>query len=232
MASARPHRFARLNGLRSGRSPSTIGADMSIKAWFPTLIYYRRLERLRPSRLNAELLKECHQIRDYDQEGREWSRDRYPGGYTSYGSLAQLHRMSSTFTELAEKITSHVRVFVKRLDMDLGGRKFEMTDCWINIMPEMAAHSLHLHPLSFISGTYYVQTPKGCPGLKFEDPRLSKFMAAPPKVARCRGENKLHITYPAEAGKLILFESWMRHEVAANRSKAERISISFNYHWG
>ena len=28
------------------------------------------------------------------------------------------------------------------------------------VVPE----SLHLHPLSFISGTYYVVTPKGCPG--------------------------------------------------------------------
>jgi hypothetical protein len=35
-----------------------------------------------------------------------------------------------------------------------------MTDCWVNIMPPSAAHSLHLHPLSFMSGTYYVATPR------------------------------------------------------------------------
>jgi uncharacterized protein (TIGR02466 family) len=98
-------------------------------------------------------------------------------------------------------------------------------------MPETAAHSLHLHPLSFVSGTYYVVTPPGCPGLKFEDPRLSKFMAAPPKKAKARPANRPHIVYPAEAGQVILFESWLRHEVTANRIAAERISISFNYNW-
>jgi uncharacterized protein (TIGR02466 family) len=106
-----------------------------------------------------------------------------------------------------------------------------LTDCWVNIMPETAAHSLHLHPLSFISGTYYVVTPRGCPGLKFEDPRLSKFMAAPPKLPAARPAHRPHITYPAKAGNVILFESWLRHEVAANRVAEERISVSFNFNW-
>jgi Putative 2OG-Fe(II) oxygenase len=29
----------------------------------------------------------------------------------------------------------------------------------------------------------------------------------------------------------VLFESWLRHEVALNRRAAERVSISFNYGW-
>ncbi len=106
-----------------------------------------------------------------------------------------------------------------------------MTDCWVNIMPPSASHSLHLHPLSFISGTYYVATPKGVPGLKFEDPRLDRFMAAPPRLPKARRANLTHVTYPALAGNLVLFESWLRHEVAQNRVDAERISISFNYNW-
>jgi uncharacterized protein (TIGR02466 family) len=39
------------------------------------------------------------------------------------------------------------------------------------------------------------------------------------------------VTLPARPGQLVLFESWLRHEVAANRSAAERVSISFNYSW-
>ena len=56
-------------------------------------------------------------------------------------------------------------------------------------------------------------------------------MAAPPKKADAKAQHKAHITYPAEAGNVILFESWLRHEVAANRVEEERISISFNYNW-
>ena len=69
---------------------------------------------------------------------------------------------------------------------DLAERELTMTDCWVNIMPRQVVHSLHLHPLATLSGTYYVKTPSGCPGLKFEDPRLDRFMAAPPRTGSSR----------------------------------------------
>jgi uncharacterized protein (TIGR02466 family) len=98
-------------------------------------------------------------------------------------------------------------------------------------MPPGCAHSFHLHPQAVVSGTYYVQTPRGCPGLKLEDPRLSRLMAAPPRLAHAAPGQQAHVSYPAQAGRLILFESWLRHEVPANLTAGERISISFNYHW-
>jgi len=202
-----------------------------IREWFPTLIYCEPLAKVGLDRLNAELAAECRSLRDYDKAGREWSRRNYPGGYTSYASLNELHRFSSTFTRLERRISRHVRLFARALDMDLRGCRIRMTDCWVNIMPPSTAHSLHLHPLAFISGTYYVAAPRGCPGLKFEDPRLDRFMAAPPRLAGARRANQSHATYPARAGNLILFESWLRHEVPQNRVGDERISISFNYNW-
>ncbi|MEO8316273.1 MAG: TIGR02466 family protein, partial [Pseudomonadota bacterium] len=93
-------------------------------------------------------------------------------------------------------------------------------------------HSLHLHPLSVISGTYYVRVPKGAPGLKFEDPRLERYMGAPPRRADAAERNRAWVVIPAAAGGLLLFESWLRHEVAANPVATERVSISFNYGWG
>ncbi len=204
---------------------------MPTRAWFPTYLYHEPLQKGGLERFNNDLAEECRRIRDYDEAGRQWSEKNYPGGYTSYATLNRLHEFSSTFAGLERKLTAHVRKFARQLDFDLRKREVFMTDFWVNIMPEHAAHSLHLHPNAFLSGTYYVVTPRGCPGLKFEDPRLSKFMAAPPRVADPRRENETHITYPAKAGWVLLFESWLRHEVAANRTTEERISVSFNYHW-
>jgi uncharacterized protein (TIGR02466 family) len=204
---------------------------MPIREWFPTFIYSEPLQKAGLARLNAELTDEIHRLREYDAAGRRWSETNYPGGYTSYASMNELHRFSSTFAELEKKFTRHVRTFARLLDLDLRGRTIRLTDLWVNIMPPATAHSLHLHPLSFISGTYYVVTPPGCPGIKFEDPRLDRFMAAPPRLPGARPRNKVHVTYPAEAGQVILFESWLRHEVAANRVDAERISVSFNFNW-
>ena len=95
-----------------------------------------------------------------------------------------------------------------------------MTDCWVNVMGEGAAHGLHLHPLATISGTYYVAAPPGVAGLKFEDPRLERFMAAPPRLRSARRANRPWVTLPVRTGGLLLFESWLRHEVSARPPRA------------
>jgi uncharacterized protein (TIGR02466 family) len=203
---------------------------MAVHTLFPTRVYTTKLTRPADP-LHTRLLRECRQLREEDGAGRAWSQANYPGGYTSYNSLARLHRMSPTFGTLEKRIDRHVRAFARALDLDLTGRALGMTDCWVNVMMRQVAHGLHLHPLASISGTYYVRTPRGCSGLKFEDPRLDRFMASPPRKPRARRENKVWVTIPAEQGNLVLFESWLRHEVAPNPTEAERVSVSFNYSW-
>jgi uncharacterized protein (TIGR02466 family) len=204
---------------------------MPVEQLFPTLVYSARLTGAARGGLNARLLRECLQLRHDDAAGRRWSAVRYPGGYTSYGSAHRMQRMSPTFAALEQAIDRHVAAFARALDLDLAGRSLGMTDCWVNIMPRGVAHGLHLHPLATISGTYYVRTPRAGPGLKVEDPRLERMMAAPPRRAGAARSNRPWIVLPARAGGVLLFESWLRHEVPANRTAGERISISFNYGW-
>lgn len=202
---------------------------MSVKSYFQTDIYVAPLERGSAREFNRSLLRECQQVRVDDAAGRRWSKKSYPGGYTSYGSLSRLHLQTPGFALLEKKLARHVRRFSDALDLDLTGRKLVMTDCWINIMGHQTAHGLHLHPHSTISGTYFVEIPRGSSGLKFEDPRLDRFMAAPPR--RSGGAAHSWVTVPAEAGGVVMFESWLRHEVMPNPSRQERTSVSFNYSW-
>ena len=204
---------------------------MTTHTLFPTQVYAAPLQRQGAAPFNRQLLKEAQQLRADDAAGRRWSAKNYPGGYTSYGSVHKLQRISPTFEMLERKLRRHVKAFATAVEWDLAGRDLVMTDCWINIMSRHATHSLHLHPLSTLSGTYYVQVPAKSPGLKFEDPRLERFMAAPPRVTKARRENLPWVTLPAAAGEVFLFESWLRHEVVANPVAAERVSVSFNYNW-
>jgi uncharacterized protein (TIGR02466 family) len=204
---------------------------MPIQYLFQTLLYAAPLARSSSAALNRRLLREILQLRRDDRPGRVWSARNYPGGYTSYHSRCHLHRVSPTFAQLERGLNRHVQRFVKALDFDLRGKRLEMTDCWVNVMRHRVVHGLHLHPLSTISGTYYVQVPPAAAGLKFEDPRLERFMAAPPRRARARARSRGWVTLPARAGRVILFESWLRHEVAPNQARGERVSISFNYNW-
>jgi uncharacterized protein (TIGR02466 family) len=201
------------------------------QAFFPTLIYQATLQRSAAPAFNRLLLREIEQLCIDDVAGRRWSQKNYPAGYTSYASLSRLHQISPTFAALERKLNRHVMKFAAELAFDLEGRTLAMTDCWVNVMPKHAVHGSHLHPLSTISGTYYVQTPRGCTGLKFEDPRLDRYMAAPPRRRDAPTQRQPWVTMPAEAGKVTLFESWLRHDVPPNTQAAERVSISFNYNW-
>lgn len=204
---------------------------MPIQQFFPTQIYQGGLNaRVWPA-LNRRLLRECQALRADDAAGRRWSMRNYPAGYTSYSSAHRMHRLSPTFAALEQELNRHVARFARALEFDLRGRQLAMTDCWVNIMGRGAAHGLHLHPLATISGTYYVRVPRGAPGIKFEDPRLERFMAAPPRLSHVTRTNRPWVILPARSGHLVLFESWLRHEVASNLLAIERCSVSFNYSW-
>jgi uncharacterized protein (TIGR02466 family) len=204
---------------------------MPIQSLFPTLVYSAPLSVRNGQPLNKRLLQECLQLEHDDESGRRWSAQNYPGGYTSYGSASRMHEHSPTFALLQRQLNRHIRSFARSVQFDLEGRELAMTDCWVNVMREHVVHDLHLHPLSTISGTYYVQTPKGSPGLKLEDPRLDRFMAAPPRGSGGFPGSGSWVVIPAQAGRVLLFESWLRHQVPPNRAKTPRVSISFNYNW-
>jgi uncharacterized protein (TIGR02466 family) len=202
-----------------------------VEALFPTRIYVASLSSRGGGLLNDELLHECRQLRRDDPGGVRWSLKHYPNGYTSYNSANRMHTVSPTFALLQRRLDRHVAKFVDLLEFEMRGRVLSMTDCWVNIMHRGAVHGSHLHPLATLSGIYYVQTPRNGPGLKFEDPRLDRMMAAPPRRSAASRENQTWVTVPVQPGQIILFESWLRHEVAPNPARGDRISISFNYGW-
>lgn len=202
-----------------------------VHSLFPTLVYQSPLTARPSGAFHRELLKECVWLRENDGAGVKWSRANYKNGYTSYGSVTDLHRRFPHFEELRGRLDVHVKKYARALHWNLQGGRLEMTDCWVNMMEENTAHSLHLHPHAVVSGTYYVQVPKGSGAIKFEDPRLSKMMAAPSRKADAPAAFSPFARLQPQAGQVLLFESWLRHEVEVSRAKGTRVSVSFNYNW-
>ncbi len=177
------------------------------------------------------LIRESLLFRELDSAGEKWSRKNYVNGYTSYSSITDLAFRSSSFANLKSWIDKEVMKFSRALEMDLGDGRLEMNSFWVNIMGKGCSHSYHLHPLSSISGTFYLQVPKGSGALKLEDPRLPAFMASPPRKRGAKLMNQQFFSVEPSPGELVLFESWLKHEVPANHAKTARISVSFNYDW-
>ena len=203
----------------------------TIKSYFVTPIYHASLSDLGTTLDNQELVSSCWSIAEDDEAGQEWCDENGYPGYTSYASLTDLGWRFPIFADLIKILDQHVAAFVQELDFNLDGRELKLEDIWINILPEGGTHSSHIHPHSVISGTTYVSMPDGASAIKFEDPRLPMMMAAPARKKDAREVLRQFIYVAPQVGDVLLWESWLRHEVPLNTAEDERISVSFNYSW-
>jgi len=90
-------------------------------------------------------------------------------------------------------------------------------------------HSAHIHPHSILSGTLYVEVPKGSGDIRFEDPRSGLMMAAPVRRDNAPEPLQSYVRVAPRRGLVLMWESWLRHEVMPGTGKGERLSISFNF---
>lgn len=202
-----------------------------VSSLFVTRLYRSKLDSLGAPIDVSELEASCWSIAEDDEAGQDWcAANGYPG-YTSYASLTDLGWRFEIFKALETTLDAHVAAFAQELQFDLDGRPLTLEDIWINILPQGGVHTSHIHPHSVISGTTYVAVPPGASSIKFEDPRLPMMMAAPPRQKDAAEDLKtFHYVQPSP-GDVLLWESWLRHEVPVNTAEDERISVSFNYSW-
>lgn len=181
--------------------------------------------------LLTELADAVRALAAEDRAGRAWSKAKNYRGYTSYASLNDLPRRDPRFADLVRLLDRHVAAFAKDCAFDLAGRKLKLDSLWVNVLRPGGAHSGHIHPHSVVSGTLYIDTPPGAGAIRFEDPRLPLLMAAPPRRDDAPESLRSFVTVAPEIGTLLLWESWLRHEVLPSSARADRLSISFNYRW-
>ena len=192
----------------------------SIESLFPTLIYRAKIPDA--ARLNLELEDAALSLSQHDTKGRRWCEKHGYAGYTSYASITDLAERSKPFARLEKIIHVHAAGFAKSLRWNLRGGKPVCDSLWVNVLPQGGSHTSHLHTNAVLSGTYYVTAPVGSSPIVFEDPRHAMMMAAPPR------KTSIYESRTPKAGTLMLWESWLRHEVPMNRAKQDRISVSFN----
>jgi uncharacterized protein (TIGR02466 family) len=174
----------------------------------------------------AELGHSIRTLAQDDSAGRRWAREhRYPG-YTSYASLNDLPKRDPAFADLARLLGKHAAGFTRELGWSV---RPKLDSLWVNLLKNGGSHSGHIHPHSILSGTFYVAVPRGSGAIRFEDPRLGLMMAAPTRVPDAPEALRPFVTVEPRSGLLLMWESWLRHEVLAGSGRGERLSISFNF---
>ncbi len=173
-----------------------------------------------------ELAHSIHSLAEDDGAGRRWAKEHGYKGYTSYASLNDLPRRDPVFADLAKALTRHAAAFARDLAWDV---KPKLDSLWVNKLKRGGHHSAHIHPHSILSGTLYVEVPDGAGAIRFEDPRLPMMMAAPIRRPDAPEPLLPFVTVHPRPAQLLLWESWLRHEVLPGTGRADRLSVSFNF---
>lgn len=168
-------------------------------------------------------------LEDGDEAGHCWCEEKGYPGYTSYASLNDLPKRAPAFAALEKQLLKQAGSFAEELGWEIERRDISLDALWINILGEGGHHSGHIHPGSILSGTLYIAVPEGAGAIRFEDPRLANMMAAPPLRDDVAEDQSRFVYIDPQPGTLLLWESWLRHEVMASRTEEARISISFNF---
>ena len=196
---------------------------MTVRTLFATSLYEAELG----DRALIEAL--AHSIRTLsrdDEAGRKWCRDHDYRGYTSYAALDDLPRRDPAFADLARALNRHARTFAGSLAWD---HRPKLDSLWVNLLKSGGHHGGHIHPHAVLSGTFYVAASESSGAIRFEDPRLPLMMAAPVRRSDAPEPLLPFVTVDPRPGLLLMWESWLRHDVCPGRGKGDRLSVSFNF---
>ena len=192
--------------------------------YFPTLVYSILLSDAES--LNRTILNAVREERARDAKGLERSNFRTLGGWHSHN---RLHRAPNF-----KPLTRRIHALLTGVHADLGydpATYLGISTMWSIVNPPGSSNRAHVHPGALWSGVYYVRAPEGAGHIEFTDPRTVQIMnpaAHTPNVKRKR-ECWSRVKVKPEAGKMLIFPSWLFHSVEPNTSSdGDRVVISFN----
>lgn len=141
-------------------------------------------------------------------------------------SPADLHR-DPVMAPLRRVIEQVALRCAQAVDFDFSRGELAFQNMWANRNGPGDFNTQHVHPNSFLSGSYYLAVPEGSGHITFCDPVRERTIAPYP-LRPGSMHHASRFKMPVREGLLLIFPSWLPHEVPPNRSAAMRYSIAFN----
>ena len=127
---------------------------------------------------------------------------------------------------LLDQIQPHALNFFKEFNYNA---ELFLINFWFNINRHKDMNKLHAHPRAHISGVFYIKTPEESGNIVFENPNWNiDSIWVDENIAQRNPYNHQSYFIKGAENLLIMFPGYLRHYVDSNKSKQDRISMSFN----
>ena len=189
-----------------------------MKLLFPTLIHEVTVPTFK--QIESDLIKFAYQEKKKDSVGVIISNQ---GGWQS-NSLDFDNILSKVIIESVEKYFITTRILNE-------GVVVRFNNIWVNINKRGAYNVKHDHPNCDLSGVLWIKIPKDSGDIIFENPMgFHEFNQIHSYNKDWKDKINLHHSYwfPPEEGKVLIFPSYLMHQVTVSKSNKDRISASFN----
>lgn len=157
-----------------------------------------------------------------DEWGAEWAEEC--GTWNSHKLMSNILFEDERFEQLTQRISNAVGNFANELGMKLEDVDLELHESWLNAAKPNHFQECHEHGFSYISGVYYIHTPKNSGDFVMENPLQFEWSFNAHDDSPY-GERRYVEPYN---GQLIVFPSNISHHVTKNMSDEMRYSLAFN----
>lgn len=191
-------------------------AETDVIPLFPTFVWTFDLDPKVSAKINSRILKRVEHVLPRLSTPKP---DSYP-----YQSEPNLHEHKD-FKDLAGIIVTACESLCQ--DMQVVHDGLDITGLWVNIAKPGEIHKQHNHPNNYFSAVYYVDIPDGAGSITFYDPRPQNGVIVP-HVRSVTPSTANFATIKAVPGQLLIFPSWLQHEVGLNKGQGVRVSVATN----
>ncbi len=187
---------------------------------FPDPIFHYKLENYK--QINKELLNYILELQKKDKKGNNRSNR---GGWHSPNFDLVNPGPPINFINSFKDFLKHI--MEDEIGWEYIPNKQRVVAMWAIINKKNSYNVKHNHQNCYLSSAYYIKKPENSGDITFYDPKESKTYRFP-EVEKHTNYSAESITIKPEEGDLLIFPSYLYHDVGVNLSDKERIVVSFN----
>ena len=164
---------------------------------------------------------ECYKEKKDDVLGRSISNiNGWQSKFVAFDKYDEIYKVLKI-------ISLNANVFIEDMGVD-EKYKFSINEYWININSKGSFNAPHTHPQSLFSCIIYIKTPKDSGNILFLQNQILQ-LGLGGYTKNNNFYNFESIKYEAIEKRVIVFPSYLLHQVQENKSDEDRISIAFNF---